>query len=328
MSARGFSKLNGEETGVWQSTGGQCCSYSRSQQPLVALVGNSIFLSLLTKRRFWLPQFICAGTVILMTILYAVFMTPWNENEPHKNFTPDMDVSLPDDIGDMNGNGVFFNAGIDSAGKPFNITLPYTEDDSPLAYVSVFGRIGKTLHIKDVLHQMAMLLVAQGLMPQIAMSFQLIMHAIRQRRKISMLTKSRLLAHSSENAVYVSDCCCCLPNVSAQFQLAGTGFLIMFLQFLAFYSFLYYTGNVAESLTPAGTVQRAVSALFIQQVPNNMFSFIKKMHPKLATEMVDSVKELEKGMVEVEEELEQRDGHNDIEMGSQAYAPPTVKLER
>jgi hypothetical protein len=305
---------------LWQKTGGQCCSYSRSQQPLVALVGNSIFLSLLTKRRFWLPQLLCAGTVVLMTVLYAVFMTPWNENSQHKEWLPETTFTTTttnaDGMDVHTENGVFVNAAVDSAGKLMNVTLPFYVEDSPEGYVSVFGKIGKTLHIRDVLYEMALLLVAQGLLPQIAMGFQLILHAVRYRKKAAELS------HDS-GPVQGNDCCCCYPNISAQFQLAGTGCLIMFMQLLAFYSFSFYVGNVSESLTPAGTVQRAVSALFIQQVPNNMFSYIKKMHPKLAHQMVESVKALEQDMADVEHELEER-RTADIEMGGGQY----MKMER
>jgi hypothetical protein len=148
------------------------------------------------------------------------------------------------------------------------------------------------------------------------------MHALRQRRKIAELEKERAAQGEHEKVTQQSDCCLCWPNVSAQFQCFFTGLLIFFLQILAFYSFIFYTGNVGQNLTPAGTVQRAVSALFIQQVPNNMFSFVKKMHPKLAHELVESVKQLEKGMTDVEDDLEERKSQKDVEMGT-VYKPPT-----
>ena len=81
-----------------------------------------------------------------------------------------------------------------------------------------------------------------------------------------------------------------------------------------------------EHLTPAGTVQRAVSALFIQQVPQNSFSYIKKAHPKLAAAVVKSVNDLEKTMHDEDQEVAGiSKQYADIEMGSaENYEPPAA----
>jgi hypothetical protein len=256
-------------------TGGIGIFFSPSEQPLTELVGPSIFLALLTERRFWFAQLLCTLTIVLQTTLYGIFMTAWGPTNMQFVYTPSPNVAGGEDD-DGYYQAVFEQEDLPGVSN-FNITLPYKGYRT--AENAVFSAFGLDIHAGVIFRIMARLMFVQGLLPNLSVGIQLLLHSRRQGW--------------SADAREQGTCCYCMGSISPQHQLLGTGMLMVFLQLFAFFAFWYYVNNIQHFGTPAGTVQLAVSALFINQVDLNAFTYIKKSHPKLAARVLDSVRQLD-----------------------------------
>jgi hypothetical protein len=196
--------------------------FSPSEQPLTELVGPSIFLALLTERRFWFAQFVCTLSIVLQSMLYGIFMTAWGPTNMQFVYKS----SYGSDEYDGYYEAIFEQEEQGLVGM-HNVTLPYKGYKT--AENAVLTAFGLDVHAGLFFRIVARLMFVQGLLPNLSVGIQLLLHSRR---------------HGWHGDAGEKSSCCCLGNISPQYQLLGTGILMVFLQVFAFFAFWYYVENV------------------------------------------------------------------------------------